>query len=92
MTVELGIPFEEFNFFGFRTEEVVSNKFNDWFVCTLGNTIVYASPASTKAGTPAIKKYANRWLRGNKGFGTIQKAVKKEQRPFKNHKDTYRDI
>jgi len=62
---------KDFNFIGIRTEMIISNKFNDWFIITLGDTIALVAPASTKAGLPAIWKYTNKWLRGHKGFGTI---------------------
>lgn len=59
-----------FNFIGIRTNNKITNRYDDWFVVYASGTLS-AIPASTKAGSPAILKYAQRWLRGVKGFGTI---------------------
>lgn len=59
-----------FNFIGIRTSMKITNKFDDWFLITSKDTLI-AMPASTKAGYPAIMKYANRWINGMRGFGTI---------------------
>lgn len=60
-----------FNFIGIRTSMTITNKFDDWFLITSKDTLI-AMPASTKAGLPAIWKYANRWINGKRGFGTIE--------------------
>lgn len=60
-----------FNFIGIRTNSRITNVFDDWFVLAWENTLV-AIPASTKAGLPAVAKYANALIRGKRGFGTIK--------------------
>ena len=59
-----------FNFIGIRTDYDFDNTFDDWFIIVLNGTLV-AYPSTTVAGSPAISKYWNLWIRGRQGVGTI---------------------
>ena len=69
---EAGLVWDnEFMFIGIRTDYDFDNTFEDWWVIIAYGTMV-AVPASTTAGLQAIPKYANLWIRGRQGVGTIK--------------------
>ena len=61
---------DNFNFIGIRTDNDIDCTFEDWFIVTMSGTLI-ALPASTVSGTQGIFKYANLWIRGRQGVGTI---------------------
>ena len=61
---------KQFNFIGIRTNNEFNDKFEDWFVLTVFDTLV-AFPASTVAGVTSVWKYLNLWVNGRKGVGTV---------------------
>jgi len=63
-----------FNFIGIRTDNIFDDTFADWFVLTIGTTLV-AVPASTVAGVTSIWKYMSLWVNGRQGVGTIAENI-----------------